>query len=274
MSDEPVTLRDSSTRRGTWIIQAVFWPFVIFVFLVMGDRFVVIIETPVHFVLGWIFHALRTLPQELVNWRPVVIPVGCLVLATWLIHRFVCWWFDAKEKPRSWCFRHTLSAVTLFLLGCAAAIAFSGVIHQSVWLMGTRLTERRGMNINLTVAVNNARQLMLALLEFQDKKGRFPESFQEFEMEPDIVVPGMMRRLVWVETDDSGVREPFLLLHPGGDRPLEAGEPVIVSPVIEQGMKIVVGYGDGSAKSFPAGQLEQVLRNRGRTSSQPSHDHE
>jgi hypothetical protein len=252
----------SSTR--TWIIRGVLWTVVIVVFSGLSSC-TVLVETPVRFVLGWLFHAMKALPPLLGNWRPFVAPLGCLVLATWLIHRFVRWAQVAKGKPPSWRVGQTVSAVSLLMLGCGAAIALSGVLHQAVWLMSDPWTENRGRRSDQTEAVNKARQLLMALWEFHDSKGHYPNSLRELETEFD-----SPSQLAWVRNGLGQVREPFVLLHPGGKRPGNANEPLIVSPVVQSVGKFAVGYGDGSVKSLPAVQLEQILKRNRISLPQPS----
>jgi hypothetical protein len=250
MSEDAIPTKPRTSRRWTWIIRGVLWTIVILVFSALGSC-TVLVETPVHFVLGWIFHAAKALPPLLGNWRPLVAPLGCLVLATWLVHRFVRWWQVAKGKTPSWRLRHTFSAVALLLLGSGAAIALSGVVHQAVWLLSDPWMEDRGKRAELTMAVNNGRRLMMALFEFHETKGRYPHGFHELELPQE---------LMWVQNSNRSVREPFILLHPGGKRFVNADEPLIVSPVIQREGKFVVGYGDGSVRSLPAVQLGKILR--------------
>ena len=252
----------SSTR--TWVIRGVLWTLVILVFSVLSSC-TVLVETPVRFVLGWLFHAVKALPPLLGNWRPFVAPLGCLVLASWLIHRFVRWAQVAKGKTPSWRAGQTVSAVSLLMLGCGAAIALSGVVHQTVWLMSDPWTENRGRRSDQTEAVNNARQLLMALWEFHDSKGHYPNSLRELETELDLP-----SQLAWVQNGLGKVREPFILLHPGGKRRVNADEPLIVSPVIQRVGKIAVGYGNGSVKSVYADQLGQILKNNRLAPPQPS----
>jgi hypothetical protein len=266
MSEETIVLKNPGSRRRTWIIRGVLWTFVILVFSFFGSC-TVLVETPVHFVLGWFFHAVKALPPLLGDWRPSVVPLGCLVLATWLLHRFVRWWQVAKGKPPSWRVGHTISAVSLLLLGCGAAIALSGVVHQAVWLMSDPWTENRGRKSDQTAAVNNARQMVMALWEFHDSEGRYPNSLRELETEFDLPA-----QFAWVQNDFAKVREPFILLHPGGTRPLVSGEPLIVSPVLLRAGKIVVGYADGSVKSLPVDRLGQILRSTGSPPPSPARE--
>lgn len=250
MSEEAIPTKPPPSRRWTWIIRGVLWTIVILVFSALGSC-TVLVETPVHFVLGWFFHAAKALPPLLANWRPLVAPLGCLVLATWLVHRFVRWWQMAKGEAPSWRLWHTFSAVALLLLGSGAAIALSGVVHQAVWLLSDPWIEDRGKRAELTMAVKNGRQLMLALLEFHETNGCYPHGFHELELPQD---------LMWVQSSNRSVREPFILLHPGGKQLANGDEPMIVSPVIQSMGKIVVGYGDGSVRSLPAVQLGKILR--------------
>ena len=187
----------------------------------------------------------------------ILLPIGCLMVAGFLLHRFVCWWVKVKGNEMTWRPAHTMTALGIFLLGCAAAIAMSGVVHQLVWLSKDPWTEDRSRKPYQTEAVNNARQLLFVLYEFQEPEGRHPSSLQELEGKYQIP-----RRLWWVRTGDEKIPEPFVLLYPGGTESSEAIEPWIVSPIIGSGGKIVVGYSDGSASSLPAGSLEKILQSR------------
>jgi hypothetical protein len=257
MSEEPIVSKKSSTR--TWIIRSVLWTFVIFVFSVLGSC-TVLVETPVHFILGWLFHAVKTLPSVLGNWRPLMAPLGCLILATYLIHRFVRRWLVAEGKSLPWWrVGHTISAVSLLLLGCGAAIALSGVVHQSVWLMSDPWTEYRGKLTEQTLAVNNARMLVIGLIEYHEKHGHYPNSLLDLKSEL-----GFPARIFLVPVGNSQVKEPFVLLHPGGTRAVNWDEPLIVSPVMQTTGKIVVGFGDGSVSSLQAKDLSRVIRGESR----------
>lgn len=258
MSEEPIATRTPASRQWTWIIRGVVWTFVILVFSALGSC-TVLVETPIHFVLGWLFHAAKALPPLLGNWRPLVAPLGCLVLATWLIHRFVRWSQVAKGKPPAWRVGHTISAVSLLMLGCGAAIALSGVLHQTVWLMSDPWIEDRGKRMEQTLAVSNARQLVMGLFDYHEKHGRYPNSLWELEVESD-----SSARLFSVPVGYSRVNEPFILLHPGGTRAVNADEPLIVSPVMPTIGKIVVGYGDGSVTSLLARDLDRVIKGESR----------
>ncbi|MES2921716.1 MAG: hypothetical protein V4819_09220 [Verrucomicrobiota bacterium] len=261
MSEETIIARSPVRTAISWIVRGVLCCVVILFFLLMIQS-VVIIEVPIHFLFGWVFHGMTTLPPLLGNWRMLLLPAGCLVLAGVLIHRFVCRSLKAKEVYLVWRPTHTLAFLALLLLGCGAAIALSGVVHQSVWLMGDRWIENRGRRAELTEAVNNARQLMMALMEFHDEKGHYPNSLQELESELNIP-----HQLVWLKTGNGKVPEPFILLHPGGTRPMNADEPLIVSPVIQRDGKVAVGYGDCSVRSLPVSKLASVLAGEENVSS-------
>ncbi|MEO5914734.1 MAG: hypothetical protein ABIS50_10905 [Luteolibacter sp.] len=222
-----------------------------------------IIEIPFRFAFGWIFHANKTLPFLLENWRAALLPLGCLILAGILAHRFIRRTLAAKGISRPWRPADTLASTMLLLLGCGAAIALSGVVHESVWLMSDRWVESNRRS-ELTMAVNNSRQLMMALADYHEMNGRYPNSLRELEIELDTP-----RQLAWTEVTYKGVREPFILLHPGETRLMNEDEPLIVSPIIQKDGKIVVGYGDSSVKSLPAGEFSRILQAASLRKNQP-----
>jgi hypothetical protein len=245
--------------RSLWrvIARFILWGLVILVFTIFTMS-IVLIEIPIHFALGWIFHAWKLFPELIVHWRMVLVPLGCLILGTWLCHRFIVWCMLAKKSLRVWRPQNTMALVALLLLGSAAAIALSGVVHQGVWLMADPWVENRGKRVFLTTAMINARQLMMAITEFQETNNRQPDSFEEMGKELGIERE-ILHRLVWIQTQPGKLKEPFVLLHPGSKRVFGGREPVILSPKFNDLNKVVVGYGDTSVGMSPTDKFVKVL---------------
>lgn len=255
MSEKTITPRSTAWTVMLWIIRIVIVGIIIFFFSAVL-RTIVLLELPIHFLLGWLFHAKQALPPLLDKWQALLLPVGCLILAGTLAHRFIRRSLEEKGSSRIWRPADTASCIALILLGCGAAIALSGVAHQAVWLMGDRWI-RSNHRSEQTMAINNARQLMIALAESHIEHDRYPNSLQELESTVDIP-----EHLIWVQVDDSGLKEPFILLVPGQERIANPHEPVIISPIIRSTGKFVVGYGDFSVTSRPAIQFDQILQQR------------
>lgn len=265
MNEDTIALKNPTSRRRTWIIRGVLWSLVILVFTAMTGC-TLMIETPVHFLLGWLFHVMKTSPQAFGNWRAFLLPSGCLILAGFLIHRFVQRCLVTQGASRRLRATDTIATLSLLLLGCGAAIALSGIVHQTVWLMSDSWIEKRG-KADLTACVNDARQLMLGLEEFYNEKGHYPDSLQELVRELN-----SPPQLAWVRYGTGKVREPFILLHPGEKRAMNADEPLIVSPVLQRDEKIVVGYGDCSVRSLTAKMLNKIIEDRNLTKPEmPAH---
>jgi hypothetical protein len=200
-------------------------------------------EIVVHLLAGPFFHAAKNLPPFVVQWRSSLLPLACLAIAVVLAHRFIRWWIASKEIRISWRWRHTAAAAALLLSGSAAAIAMSGITHQAAWLFSSPWLESN-RRIQQTVAVNHARQILLVLFEYETEHERYPatldEAVKEFDVSP---------RILWVEAGPDSLREPFIFLkagQPSSDRI----EPVIVSPLIQPGDRVAVGYSDGSVRSM------------------------
>ena len=254
MSEEPATIRKPAPRKRKWIVRTVVYLLVAFA-IASVTQCTVLIEAPVHFLIGWFLHACEALPSLAGKWRAVILPLGCMIVATYLTHRLIRWWLREKDSRLSWKPVHTLSATALILLGAGAAITISGVAHQLAWLSSEPLTENRGKRALLTKAVSNARQIMLALETFHEEHGRYPSSFEEVQKEYDLP-PEMFR----VETRPRGLSEPFIFLRPGPTRPLSLHDPVIISPVFPTDSKIVVGRADCSVTSMPIRQFDRLFR--------------
>lgn len=200
-------------------------------------------EILVHLLAGPFFHASKNLPPFAAQWRAALLPLACLVLAIVFAHRFIRWWITSGDIRISWRWRHTAAAAALLLLGSAAAIAMSGITHQAAWLFSSPWLESN-RRVHQTIAVNNARQILLVLFEYETEHERYPatldEAVKEFDVSP---------RILWVETGSASLREPFIFLKAG--RPSSGRiEPVIVSPLIQPGDKVAVGYNDGSVRSM------------------------
>jgi hypothetical protein len=253
----------SGERKGSNVARVVIYTLLFFplafIFLVFASRDQWMILLPFRLVFGWLIHATKALPHLFGKWDEAILPLGCLLMAAVIAHRFVRRWVDEKFPERTWRIRHTAGALSLLLLGSAAAIAASGVVHQMFWLASGNLTQRN-RRADVTMAVHNGKQLMLALFEFETEKDRYPYSFEELEMEfEDESYSGMIRQLWWLNTNNGKVPEPWILLHPGSSTTALSDEPVIVSPVIAGEGMVVVGYGDASVKSIRQENLGVVL---------------
>ncbi len=209
------------------------------------------LELPLRLVLGWIWHLVQAAPVLLPQWPKLLVPLGCLALATWLVHRFVRWWLAAKGSAVGWHGRHTLSATALVLLGAAAAIGLSGVVHQIVWLSNEPLHERRGADFARADAMNSANQILLALEDFHLEQGCFPDSLA------DLSLPS---QLTMVRPHHGGAPEPFVYL-----KPTTAPDPdtvVLVSPILRQSDVVILGYLPRTTDAYPSTGLPEILETR------------
>jgi hypothetical protein len=226
-----------------------------FLVLMFASRDQWIILLPFHLICGWFIHAPKALPHLFGKWQEAILPIVCLLLAAMITHRFVRSWVKEKFPDRTWRVRHTAAVLSLLLLGSAAAIAASGVVHQMFWLAGGKVIESNRRS-EMTMAMNNGRQLMMALYEYHDANGRYPHSFEELEAQAG-EYPEMIRRLSWLDSRDRKVPEPWILLRPGSAETTLV--PVIVSPLIAEHGMVVVGYGDASVRVMRADKLAEVL---------------
>ncbi len=210
--------------------------FVLFIltFLSAGGT-LFLLEIPIHLVSGWVFHARETLPPFLEKWRAAVLPVGCLIIAVWLTHSFICRWAKAKRPDLKWRIKYTVSIFSLLFLSSAAAIAMSGIIHQFFWLSKEDVITRRGGSERARVMMH-ARNLSQATYGFFNMNQRFPGSFDELKEyfgSDDFC---------WHSEKGGGVPEPFILIQPRSSDKLEDDELLIVSPLITSLDMYVVSY--------------------------------
>jgi hypothetical protein len=215
------------------------------------------LELPSRLLLGWIVHLGNTLPVLYPQWHKLLLPLGCLALATWLVHHFIRWWISAKDSAIHWRARHTISATLLVLLGSAAAIALSGVVHQAVWLFDAPWWVNRGRFAIRSEATNNIRQLHLAILDFETEHGRYPDSLAEVKTNP---------KLLHLSPDRGEPPEPILYLKPR-EAPVHSDPnediAILVSPLLGSDREwIVVGFTSGAAKTMLRQQLPEILETR------------
>jgi hypothetical protein len=223
------------------------------------------LELPVRLLLGWIVHLGNAVPSLLPQWQKLLLPLGCLALAMWLVHRFIRWWISAKGSAIAWRTRHTISATLLVLLGSAAAIALSGVVHQAVWLLDAPWW-RNGRSTERREATNKIQQLHLAILDFENEHDRYPDSLAEVKANP---------KLLYQSPDRGEPPEPILYLKPR-EAPVHSdtdeGVAILVSPLLGSDREwIVVGFTSGAARSMLREQLPEILETR-RNPAQKRHE--
>ena len=217
------------------------------------------LELPLRLLLGWIWHLAPAVPLLLPQWPKLLLPLAGLALATWLVHRFIRWWLTAKGKALDWRARHTVSATSLVLLGAAAAIALSGVVHQAVWLADAPWWTNRGRFVERTEAAHKIRQLHIAIIEFEDGHGRYPDSLAELDLKEN---PQLLH-----QAPASGEPpEPILYLKPREalvHREGDNGIAMLISPLLgSQRDRVVVGFTSGATISYPRNQLPGILETR------------
>ncbi|MCW1885067.1 hypothetical protein OKA04_10040 [Luteolibacter flavescens] len=206
-----------------------------------------------HLAIGWFWHLEKTAPALLPQWQGILLPLGCLVLGTWLVHRFTRWWISAKGSRLEWKAAHTLSATALLLLGAAAAIALSGVVHQAVWLSDTTWWTKNRMYAR-TSATMNIRQLQIAITDFKSSHGRYPDSLAEIESS---------RQFQYVSPGANKPPEPVLYLKPDEAYSHDAdsdgnGQVILVSPLLEY-ERYVVGFTSGATHTVHGSGLAKVI---------------
>ena len=129
-----------STVRGSRVLGCLFLFF--FVLGILGLGIELFIEVPGHLALGWTAYLWRTLPEVRVSFEPLLTGLAALVLAVWLGHRFTQWFIGSTgENVPKWPFRSTIAATALLLILFAAAVAMTGIVHQSGWLFREDIVE-------------------------------------------------------------------------------------------------------------------------------------
>lgn len=215
-------------------------------------------ELPLRLLLGWAWHLVQAGPVLLPQWHKLLLPLGCLALATWLVHRFIRWWIAAKGSKADWRTGHTLAATFLLLLGSAAAIALSGVVHQAVWLAEAPWWTN-GRSTERIEAMNKIRSLHAAIMEFDGEHGHYPDSLAELDLKkaPDLLYQSPTR---------GEPMEPILYLKPREVPPpsdKDDGIAILISPLLGSDRnRVVIGFTSGAARIMYREQLPEILETR------------
>lgn len=242
MSDDSST----SKRRAGWAkwLMGLISLFLFSVILGSLTGSPVLFEFPFHLTLGWARHLNKAVPHLAAQWQALLLPCLCTILAAMMFHRFLSWCLKQNEVASKWSASRSLSILSLVLLASAAAIAMSGITHQLAWLYSEPMT-KNNRRISQTVATNHTRQLVMALSYHHGEHGRYPERFEQLDVDPDI-----LKMLLWMEPADGKAEEPFILLTPGHPGPLDPEAPVIVSPMISPENLVVAGLAGGTVRSL------------------------
>lgn len=163
-----------------------------------------------------------------------------------------------RGVPVAWRFSQSAIVGLLMLLGCAAAISLSGVVHELAWLPQGEIT-RSNQRSNQTLAVSNARQLGMVLFEYDSEFGRLPLALKDLDKLDD-GLNGQLPRLIHLRFDSSSPPEPFILRNPGGAIDPDPNSVILIRPLIPDTDKFVVLKSDMSVTSLPAGRFAEVLK--------------
>jgi hypothetical protein len=255
MSDEPPS---TPAQKGLERLYAIIAISLVVMFLGCSGL-ITALELPLRLLLGWAWHLAQAFPSLLPHWHKLLLPLGCFALATWLAHRFIRWWISAKGNGIDWRARHTIPATLLVLLGAAAAIALSGVVHQAVWLLDAPWWTNRGRAMERTQAMSNIRQLQIAITKFENDHNRYPDSLAELDLIKDL-------RILQQSPAPGEPPEPIIYLKPR-EAPVHSdkddGIAILISPLLGSDReRFVVGFTSGAARSMLRQQLPEILETR------------
>ncbi|MES2474671.1 MAG: hypothetical protein V4640_02740 [Verrucomicrobiota bacterium] len=249
-------------KRGclSWVA----WPLGILAaafLLLMSARNVWMLQMPFHLLAGGVLHAQRAfahftsdLPKLM---TAAVLPCLATAIALWGAHRLILWWRLANGNRDGWRFKHTALAGSLVLLGSAAAIALSGVVHEAVWLPQGKVIQSNIRNSG-TYARMNARQLGVLLFEHENEYGAYPSSLLNLEeIEKD---PANLRRIMFVDLDPPSPPEPFIFLGSGKTAEGNPSRLLAISPVIPEWDVFIALKMDYSVTSMPASKFAEVVK--------------
>ena len=85
--------------------------------------------------IGWIFFIGTVIPEVSVDLGGVATFIVCLALSAFLGHVFCRWLWKNSGHEEPWKRRWTATGMSVIVLMFAAGMAFTGVVHQTGWLL-------------------------------------------------------------------------------------------------------------------------------------------
>jgi hypothetical protein len=85
--------------------------------------------------IGWASFLPKALPRIGISWGGIARFAGILLLIALLAHRLCSWLWRESGHREAWRPRWTLTAVGGIVVMFAAGMAFTGIAHQTAWLM-------------------------------------------------------------------------------------------------------------------------------------------
>ncbi len=159
--------------------------FMVFILASVGMAYPV--EFVFHALCGWIFYLVNTLPNVGFNLEMILCGLGALGLAVWLAHCFLRWLRSAGDEHaerKPWPPRATLACASLLLIMFGAAIAITGIVHQTGWLLRDKMVESsmrsRGL---LSKGLQQGTQIYKGILALQNDTGSAPQNLDELLVE-------------------------------------------------------------------------------------------
>jgi hypothetical protein len=128
--------------------------------------------------VGWAYYLGRVAPDVRPDPWVVATAVVCLAGVAVGTHRFARWLYAAtSDEPRRWRRKWTALLVGLVVLTFAAGTAFTGIVHQTGWLIRSPepLTKSREPTLRI-VSSNNLKQMGLAAHNYEEVETELPRS--------------------------------------------------------------------------------------------------
>lgn len=239
-------------RRPIPLARICLWslPFLFFAAL---SGLIPLLEAPLRLLLGWAAHLWASLPVLLPQWRALLLPLACLAISLWIGHGLIRWAISAKGGTSIWKLSQTSAIFGLLLLGSAAAIAMSGVVHEIAWLSKEPVIQSNGKLPVRTQALMRLRDLANALRDFKETNGRYPDSLDELSA----FMPGIEKSFS-MDLGSGRAPEPVIYLKPGEGS--QGKVAMLFSPPLPPDSRVVVAYADGEVKAIGLEKWAELLQ--------------
>lgn len=241
--------------------------FVIGILLICMGISIPPLQFVLYLLFAWIPYLRRVLPQVQLSTDGLVTGILCLAGTFAAAHFLLRWLYTAmkntESEPPRWRARWTLISVTLVLVMFAAGIAASGVVHQSVWLARSdapMFSYGRREGALAVYCQGNMRRIMSAIQAYaSEHDGAMPASLEQLVQQRDIDPS----ELCCPASEDDQTPRKYVYIGGGMKLSGSSTQPVLAEPLINHGSKLNMAFADSRVNSCSPEQAERYMNAAG-----------
>jgi hypothetical protein len=124
-------------------------------------------EYSLYLLIGWASFIGNVVPKIEVDWSGVALLFLCLALVAGVGHSFCTWLWHGSGHADPWRPRWTFSGIGVIVLMFAAGMAFTGIAHQTGWLLFGTEPILRNSGVNERSATTSLKTITSAQADFR-----------------------------------------------------------------------------------------------------------